>query len=242
MDATSDRLIGKLRQLAPAKVRVVNASDEAYDVAVPNRRKRWSQVTETIESRPWVRAELMDKYGAVLGFVENDGAAGEIEELGATAAGGKMGDMRIGLELMLRSQHTALSFRDKEHTALLGAMRDMLQLNMEMLRETMVLLREQRDIAAETAAMRASAIPTKEDGIDVEEIVKLLKASPKALAEIAPMVAPLLMALRGGSGPIVARPAPSSPPSAPPPTPPPAPPPAPPPSSPRPAPRKGGGR
>lgn len=228
MDATADRLLAVLRRLGPTRVRVVNASDETYDVAVPNRRKRWSQVTETIESRPWVRCELLDKHGAVLGFVENDGPAGEIEDIGPTAGAGKMGELRSLLDLLLRGQREALSFRDKEHATLLGSMSEMMRTVMEMLRETTVIMREQRDVAAETAALRAAAVPQKEDGsLDVDELVKILKASPKALAELAPVVGPLLMTLRGAFGGAPPPPPRQAPPaSSPPPPPPPPPPPA----------------
>lgn len=234
---TADRLVGKLRQVAPVRVRVVNASDEAYDVAVPNKRKRWSQVCETIESRPWVRAELLDKHGAVLGFVENEsGPATEIEDLGMTAAGGRMGDIRMVLELILRAQREALSFRDKEHAALLQSIVEFMRVNMDNTRELTVLMREQREVAAETAAMRAAAVPQREDGsLDVDELVKLLKASPKILQEVAPVVGPLIMRL-------LPSPAPQRPPPAPAPAAPssPAPAPAPPaaPSSPARPPRR----
>lgn len=230
MDAIADRLVAKLRQVAPARVRVVNASDEAHEVAVPNRRKRWSQVSETIEARPWVRAELLDKHGAVLGFVDNDGPAGEPEELGMTVGGGRVGELRVLLELLLRGQREALSFRDKEHGALLQAMVEFTRVNMESTRELTILMREQREVAAETAAMRAAAVQKDDGQLDTEELIKLIKASPKLLAEIAPVLGPLIMRLLPAPPPIVTTPRPQAP--TPPPSSPPAPAPTPPPSSP----------
>lgn len=188
MDPVADRLLAKLRQLAPHKVRVFDNSDEHRDVAVPNRRKRWSQVIETIEARPWVRCELLNKGGEVLGYIENDGEAKELEELGTGGPSGTA-SQRWFLEMMLRSQETALKWRSKEHSELLTGMRDLLEVNTHATRELIEIFRVQRDVSSDVAAMKAAA----ENGGDIDQIVKLLEASP-ALLQI---LGPLIMSLRG---------------------------------------------
>jgi hypothetical protein len=188
VDAVADKLLTKLRQIAPHKVRVYDNSDEHRDVAVPNRRKRWSQVVETIEARPWVRCELMNKTGEVLGYIDNDGEAKELEELGSGGPSGTA-SQRWFLEMMLRSQETALKWRSKEHSELLTGMRDLLEVNTHATRELIEIFRVQRDVSSDVAAMRAAA----ENGGDIDQIVKLLEASP-ALLQI---LGPLIMSLRG---------------------------------------------
>lgn len=187
MDGTSEQLVAHLRKCAPVKVRVVNAQDESRDVAVPNGRKRWSQVAATVEAMPWIRCELLDRSGAVLGYVQNDGAADELEDISAPAGSGSL-QLRWVLELMLRAQQTALTYRDKEHSALLQSMRDMMQVQTEAMRENVEIMRQQRDAAVEVARLQAAA----ESGDSMEQIVKLIEASPKLMG----VLGPLLMAFR----------------------------------------------
>lgn len=189
MDSVGERLLAQLRRVAPVKVRVYDAQDESRDVAVPTRRKRWSQVVLTVEARPWVRVELLDKAGAILGYVENDGAAEEIEDIGAPAGGGGRSiEARWMLELMLKAQRTALEFRDKEHSALLASMTAMLDVNAQNMRETVGIMRQQRDEAMELARIRAAA----EAGGDLDQIIKLVEASPQLMQAIGPLLGLLL--------------------------------------------------
>jgi len=206
MDGTAEQLVGALRKCAPVKVRVVNAQDESRDVAVPHGRKRWSQVASTIEAMPWIRCELLDKSGAVLGYVQNDGAADELEDISAPASS-SAAQLRWMLELMLRAQQTALTYRDKEHSALLQSMRDMMQVATDTMRENVEIMKQQRDAAVETARLQAMA----ENGDSMEQIVKLVEASPKIMS----VLGPLMMALRAPRK--LPAPAASTPPPAPPP-------------------------
>jgi hypothetical protein len=183
MDAVADRLLAKLRQLAPSKVRVYDGAGEHRDVAVPNRRKRWSPVIEAIESKPWVQCELLDKQGAVLGYVENDGEAKEIENLAAGS-----GKDRWFLEMMLKAQETALRWRSKDHEALLAGMANMLEANTRATHELIEIFRVQRDVSADIAAMQAAA----ENGGDFDQVIKLIEASPQLMTVLAPMLQLLL--------------------------------------------------
>jgi hypothetical protein len=183
MDAVADRLLAKLRQLAPHKVRVYDGSGEHRDVSVPNRRKRWSAVIEAIEAKPWVQCELLDKSGAVLGYVENDGEAKELEQLSPGGA-----KDRWFLEMMLKAQDTALKWRNKEHADLLTGMRDLLEVNTHATRELVEIFRVQRDVSADVAAMQAAAA----NGGDMDQIIKLIEASPQLLQVVGPLLQLLL--------------------------------------------------
>lgn len=183
MDSVAEQLLVHLRRIAPHKVRVYDASDEYRDVAVPTRRRKWAQVIATIEARPWVRCVLLAKDGGELGYVENDGPAGEVEDLTAGPTS-RASEQRWLLELMIKAQTTALTYRDKEHAALLTGIREIMAVQTDAMRETIALMREQRDIVAETAAIKAAA----EKGDDLDSVLKLIEASPKLMNVLGPLV------------------------------------------------------
>ena len=192
MDAVADKLLSKLRQLAPHKVRVYDGSDTAREIAVPQRRKRWSQVIETIEAVPWVRCELLDKSGAVLGYVENDAAAGELEDLGSGVPAGAAGNKWF-LDTMIRAQREALTWVEKSNAANMQAMAEILRVNAHATSELVELYRVQRDVSTEIATMRAAA-----ENKDVfDQMVKLLEAYP----ELKQMIGPLVLRLMGTVAP-----------------------------------------
>jgi len=186
MDAVNEKLMRDLRRLAPHVVRVFDSADEFRDVAVPARRKRWAQVIETIEARPWVRCELRAKGGAVLGYIEHEESEGDAAMADAPPEGAHM---RWYLDMMLRAQTAALQFVAKEHATVLGSVREILEVQTEAMRETIGLMRMQRDAASEIAALKASA-NQQDDGLG--EIVKLVEASPKLMEKLGPMLAMLL--------------------------------------------------
>lgn len=248
-------LVSELRKVAPVIVRVYDASDEHRDHAVPNGRKRWSKVAETVDARPWVRAELLDKSERILGYVTNDEAPGDLEDLTAPAgsAGGVAASTRGYLEIILRAQREALSFRDKEHSALLASVRGVLEMQTQAMaqqtiamQEVVSIVRQQRDEAVELAAMRAATAAAAQEGkaeggdMDLKQLMELAEASPKLLQALGPLVAmfqrPRLPPPRPPSSP----PSPSPPPPPPPPAPAPSAPPAP--AAVRPAPRTAQGR
>lgn len=185
-DTVNAKLLLALRRLAPHVIRVYDSADEYRDVAVPSRRKRWTQVIETIEARAWVRCELRAKGGAVLGYVEQE----TIDSESAPPPEGP--HMRWYLDMMLRAQTMALQFVNKEHAALLGAVREILEVQTQATRETIELMRMQRDTASEISALRAAA---SQDG-DLDQIMKIVEASPKLLEKIGPMLAAVMMPRR----------------------------------------------
>lgn len=179
---TTDQMIAKLRQLSPHRVRVYQDADNYKDVAVPQRRKRWAQVVATIETLQWVRCELLDKSGALLGAIDN--SATELETIPTEPGGGVIAN-RWFLEMMIRAQTVALTYRDKEHVAILQTMRELLDLNMQNTRDMHALMRMQRDESMELARIRAAA----EQGSDIDQIVKLVEASPQIMQALGPVLA-----------------------------------------------------
>lgn len=194
MDDTGDpiraALLQALRRLAPHGVRAYDGSDEYRDIAVPTRRKRWAQVIETIEARPWSRCELRAKGGAVLGYVERDEREREATELEDVTARmpPEAQHMRWYLDMMLRAQTMALQMVNKEHAAMFGAMQGILEVQTQATREIVELMRQQRDAASELATIRATA--QNDDGLD--QILKILEASPKLMTQIGPVLAGLM--------------------------------------------------
>lgn len=188
VDPVIPKLLQALRRLAPHVVRVFDSSDEYRDVAVPTRRKRWTQVIETIEARPWVRCELRAKGGAVLGYVEQreDREATELEDLSRMPPQAQ--HMRWYLDMMLRAQTAALSHSQKEHAAMFASMQGILEVQTNATRELIELMKQQRDAAAEIATIRASA--AQDDGLD--QILKIIEASPKLMQQVGPLLAGLM--------------------------------------------------
>ena len=236
-DPVVKRLLNTLRSVAPAAVRAYDAQDNVREVAVPTRRKRWTQVIDTIVAVPWVRVVLVDKSGRELGYVENEGPAREVEDISGREVVEHRRETYL-IELILRAQKQALQFRDQEHTTLLTSMRDLLDVNTQAMRGLAEIFAAQTRSALELGELRAAAaaasVQQQHDasggGTGIEEILKLLEASPQVLQGIAPM----LMLLKGRP------PSPPQPPSPPRPPEPPKPPiePQPPaaPSAPTPAP------
>jgi hypothetical protein len=110
----NEALTATLTRLRPERLRAELADGEKTEVAVPNVRKRWSRVCETLASLAWTRLECLDKKGAVLGVIESEEPVGVEEEL-AKVSGREQGL----LALMLRSQDVALSRHERSLKVLL---------------------------------------------------------------------------------------------------------------------------
>lgn len=190
MDGVAHKLLTKLRSVAPHKVRVFDGSDDYRDVAVPSRRKKWSQVIETIEAKAWTRVVMLDRSGAELGYIENDGPPSGIEEIGPDNSKGNR--ERWLLDLMLRAQAEALRARSIEHRDLMAGMRDLMAVQTESMKGLLQLLAMQRDVAADIAAQRTRL--ELEDQDPITQIMKALEHTPEAMKAIAPII----MALRAG--------------------------------------------
>lgn len=191
--ATAEKLLASLKRYNPAKVRAYAGDDDARDIAVPTRRKKWTQVIEAIEARSWSRVELLDKSGAVLGYVDNVEPARELEEIEVS---GKLTRNRAECEwivaLAMKAQRDALSYRDSEVTNLLRAQGDVVREMTAAFRDLGAIYREQRDAASEVATMQAQA-----DGGG--QLKELLEAAPHILQAI-PMLRGLMSADKPKNG------------------------------------------
>lgn len=194
-DPTTKKLLASLRNHAPSKVRAYAGDDDWRDIAVPTRRKKWAQVIEAVEARAWTRVELLDKSGAVLGYVDNVEPATAIEELSLSpsTASKLRSDSEWIVALALRTGHAMLTSRDAEMVAVLRAQGDVMRELVNGMSGLTSIYAAQRDAASEVAAMQATAAAGSGDGsVNVKE---LLDAAPTILAAI-PMLRQLLS---GGS-------------------------------------------
>lgn len=193
MKATNpnESLLATLKRHNPARVRVYHG-DDSRDVAVPTRRRRWDAVISAITGRAWTSCELLDKSGAVLGYVDNEAAAGTVEELGE-AYEGTRGELRLGeriASLVVRHTREAMHYRDRELTQLLQAQGEVVRQMSEGVRAIVDAYREQmvvRQEAAEVSADAAVAAATANQG----QLKELMEALP-VLVQALPMLRGLL--------------------------------------------------
>lgn len=104
------RAIEALKKWRPASVRMHLADGHIDSIAVPEQRKKWVQVQAVLEKSHWYRLEAMSKKGELLGIVENDEPAGDLEDIGETATTGESARL---LQLMLSAQDHALDRQTK---------------------------------------------------------------------------------------------------------------------------------
>jgi len=192
---TSGRLLATLRRFNPSKVRAFAADDDSRDIAVPTRRRKWEQVITAIEARAWVRVELLDKGGAVLGYVENsDEPAGEIEDLAPSRkALSDAGEVRLAeriVAMVTKAQREVMTFRDAEVQGLLRAQGDVVremaagvQALSQVYQQQVQATREQGEATAHAAAVAASA--------NQGDLQQLVEAAP-VLLQLLPLVKGLL--------------------------------------------------
>lgn len=170
-------LLGKLRKLNPFKVIVYNG-DESRVVAVPQRRRRWPQVLEAIESSPWSRVVLQNKSGEDLGYVDGEAVPEEESVAVARSGGGATAEAIAIVELVLKGQRAAMEYRDKELTTLLRAQGEVVRELTSGMRALQEIYRAQVDAAMEVSAMQTEAAM---GGGDMQ---KLLEAAPALIPVI----------------------------------------------------------
>lgn len=178
-DATTQTLLATLKRHNPHKVRAYNGEDDSRDIAVPQRRRRWASVIEAIEARAWSRVEMLDKSGAVLGYVDNEGAARDVEELTPSFAG-VGGQLMLGeriARLCMESVRTAVNQRDEQMTALLAAQGAVVKEMAAAVQSIAEVYREQTVAAEEAAESRAAAAAASAGG----DMQQLLQAMPQLL-------------------------------------------------------------
>lgn len=184
MATITEHLLSALKKLNPSKVRAI-AGDEVREIAVPERRKRWSQVIEAITAGPWHRCELVNKRGEVLGYVDNTAPAGDMEDL---ADNKKRSEVEWVVNTIVRAQREALSYRDSEVRELLQAQGQVVRELAQGMRAISDLYREQVTAARDLGTLQASG---KDD-----VLTQLLDAAPELIK-----VLPLLRTLLSGEQP-----------------------------------------
>lgn len=184
---STERLLACLKRHNPTRVRAFASDDESRDIAVPTRRKRWTQVIEAIEARAWTRVELLNKAGEVIAYVDNTSPASELEELGASMPAGAGGQVLLAeriVAMVMRGQRETMAYRDAEVTALLKAQGDVVRELTAGVRALADVYREQVDAAEHAAEMRAVAS-------NPSQVKELLDAAP-ALLQLLPLVGKML--------------------------------------------------
>lgn len=189
-DKLKEKLLSALKKHSPYRVVAFTGDEDGRTIAVPQRRRRWATVIEAIEARPWSRVELHDKAGSILGYVENNEASADIEDLGD---GGRMLRTRSEAEwivqLVAKSVREDRSHRNEEITAVLQAQGSFVREMGGAVHALTRIYQEQRDAAAETAEMKALA---DNSGGTVKE---LLEAAPQIL-----QVLPYIREMMNGKG------------------------------------------
>jgi len=189
MITVSEKLLAKLKRVNPSKVRAYAGDDDFRDIAVPTRRKKWSQVIETIEGASWTRVVLLDKSGAELGYVDNTEPARDLEDLGTDGKASKLrSESEWIVKLVITAQRDAMTFRDSEVTNLLRAQGDVVREMSNAMKDLSAIHREQRIAATEAAVIRAQAAAEAAGGNEWKE---LLEAAPQLL-QMLPMLKQLL--------------------------------------------------
>ncbi len=184
-DKVADKLLSTLRAHCPSKVRAYAGDDDARDIAVPTRRKKWAQVIAAVEARAWSRVELLDKSGAVLAYVENEAPARELQDLGSGVTGPVAEAHRI-VELVIKAQRETMTFRDAEVTALLQAQGSVVREMVMGMQALTAMYREQVSAAGEVAALQATA-----EAGGGGQLRELVEAAP-TLLQMIPMLKGLL--------------------------------------------------
>lgn len=176
----NEKLLSALRKLCPTKV-VAIAGDDRREIAVPERRKRWTQVIEAVHAAPWHRVELLNRRGEILGYVDNTAPAEVLEDLGLDK---RRSEVQWIVELVVRAQREALAYRDSEVQALLQAQGQVVRELSAGVRDIAALYREQALAARDLGAIEAG---------QRDVLSQLLEAAPEIVRAL-----PALRALLSG--------------------------------------------
>ncbi len=188
-DITDTKMLATLKRHSPFKVRVYNGEDDTRDVAVPTKRRRWAQVIAAIDAKPWSRIELMDKSGAALAYLDNEGPARDMEELGPTFAG-VGGQLLLGeriAALAVKTAVDALKLRDSETTTLLRAQGEVVRELTNGVKALAEVYREQT-MAVEDAAEQRIAAAAEASGGDLKQLMEAMPVLLQALPVLKALV------------------------------------------------------
>lgn len=211
-DGPETKLLHTLRKLNPAKVRVYasESDDKPRDIAVPTRRRKWAAVIEAIEARAWVSCEMLDKGGAVLGYVDNNSPAGELQELPDHSLDNTNRGQLTLAERIVRmnadSVRDALRNRDAETRAMMDAQTSVMRTLTESVQGLAAVYRAQAEAFADVADARQEAAEIEaEAAANAAAAAASAGGDMKQLMEAIPLLVqavPMLKALlAGGNSP-----------------------------------------
>ena len=189
-DETTAKLLATLKRHTPFTVVAYNGEDDSRTIAVPQRRRRWATVIAAVDARPWTRIELLDKSKSVLGYVDNEGPAGDIEDISPSFAG-VGGQLLLGeriAALALKSVKEALTSRDTETRELLQAQGAVVREMAAAVTSLGEVYQAQREAVEDAAESRAVAQAAEANSGQLKE---LLDALPQ-LVQLLPLVKGLL--------------------------------------------------
>ncbi len=105
--------VAQLRRWGPAKLRVQLDDGNWRDVAISNRRNKWSALKKTLEGMPWARIEADDAKGALVGAVEGEVQEYEYDDQG-DGDDRDMAKFERLAKVLIQAQDVALK-RQREH-------------------------------------------------------------------------------------------------------------------------------
>lgn len=186
------------RYPAVTSIRAYAGDDDAREIAVPTRRRKWAQVIAAVESAPWSRLELLDAKGRIVAAVDNEAVDAELAPapaLSGPAVSGSFLEAERIVGLVLRAQDMALKARDAEHTALLRAQGDVVREMVAGMRELAGLHREQlaaahelADTRVETVAAQVEAASRVDDSGDLKQFMEAMPVILQALPMLRSML------------------------------------------------------
>jgi hypothetical protein len=161
-DKVYPKLLATLRATKPVSLLVYedDEDDDPREIAVPERRRRWPQIIASVNAFPWVKVEMRDKKGAVLGYVDNTPVLPvpdlrDLREHPATKPEASPFEIALAMtELAMRAQNSALEARDRETRALVQAQADVMKEMTAGMRSLVEMYQEQIEDAREQADRR----------------------------------------------------------------------------------------
>lgn len=189
-----------LRQYQPCSLRAYDAHDDTRDIAIPpGARTKWSRAAATVNARPWVRLDLLDRTGKVLFHVEHDGPSTDVEELSPGMSATDRRDERM-LALLLRAQREGREADRRDTVELIGGCREMMRVLTDAVRALSDIQRAQIQALQDSFAARASSSSSSDEaGSAVDDLVKSLLPAmlPQMLAAARAPAAPAPAAPNG---------------------------------------------
>ena len=196
---TEAELRKQLKGANPVSIRVMLGDETVRKVAMSPTRNKWVKFLDVLgKLGPWSRLECLDKNDNVLGIVNNEAEAGDLEDLGVTGTSSEIMKMErvlsISTKAILQAQREVLMMRDRETVALMqsvGSVVKDLTGGMRVLQEMHAAQLDAAYGAGEQAAI-ASQAPARDK---IEQATELIEGIAKAAPDVMPAIFMLLKSL-----------------------------------------------